>query len=188
MRPTELTREDWHRYYSNTYMMLEGENRVVHVRVNNAQFFISDFGSEVTTEVDFRSLDTWWPRPESVNYHGRGVYVGRKSDRGMKKSATKKHYFLASGGVIVSPLALLANFSGNQISGQAAMSMLDSGVLLSAAISKNIVLRSSSSGLTSVVYRGIDSGYIMDDQFTSQHNSFAAERIRTELREEGAIP
>ena len=195
MKPSDALQQDWRLYYDQSWM----EHKIFGpglVRViGNGLYFYRFPGDEMEAEgtaVRGTDLSCWWPRSGSYNAPGGAIYLARKTARSMRKSAhPSEHYVIKWGHASYGAYRIMLQLRNGPaiVDIDFAKKAIAAGVTSSAAVAHDIILtKGFDDEEFGVVFRGIHTGVINDDEFTPASPGAAlARRTVMRLREEEII-
>lgn len=195
MKPSDALQQDWRLYYDQAWM----EHKIygpgmVRVIGNSLYFyrFPDDQMEPEGISVRGTDLSCWWPRSGSYNAPGGAIYLARKTARSMRKSAhPSEHYIIKWGHADYGAHRIMLQLRAGPaiVDADFAKKALEAEVTSSAAIAHDLILtKGSVDEQFGVVFRGIHTGAIEDDEFcASSPGSALSRRTELRLREENVI-
>jgi hypothetical protein len=110
-------------------------------------------------------LECWWPRPGAFNVKGSAIYIARRAQRNMRKSAVSgDHYFVKWGTPYGKDVMVTLRDGPDTKTLRQAAKMLSTGSMTSVAISRDIIIYVEDDTLPDVyevVFRGIECGKLV---------------------------
>ena len=200
MKPTQARRQDWRMYYNAT-VMRHAELGIVHVKVeDNAKFYVSqvklhrvdpDIG--IVKHADWElakpaDLDIWFPRAGAYNIEGEAMYISRKAERSMKKSATANNHYRITYGPRRNDLMFVALARGyNHLSWPVAQEVMEKDMARAVAVTRDIILEKDEDKYN-IIFRGQEVGKLVEGEFLPTHEYAPATKLTfNKLYKEGIL-
>lgn len=101
MKPSDAKQQDWQLYYHQTWMMHSTHGPVlVYVDGNSLVGFKPGENFDKDKRMTFRAscLTPWWPRGGAFNTAHSAVYITRRAQRNMRKSAVGGGHYICTYG------------------------------------------------------------------------------------------
>lgn len=194
MNPQDAPNADWRMYYNNTWM-IHKKHGPCHVQVRMNEETGESFFQVVTTEektykrINSKDLSLFFPLVGSFNVGGSALYLGRRAQRQMRKSASYPDtYYITWGSRRPNQLKLLKQVVSPEYSSlESALEQVSNGTP-SVAISRNWIIAQKTSTLFNLIYKGTSIGTM--SMFTGKvklnaRSVFPESRIKAALRKEG---
>lgn len=192
MNPVDASPADWRMYYHNTWM-IHKTHGPCHVSVeydeeDGGSFFRINNGTKTFNRINSNHLMLWFPPVGAYNVGSNAVYLGRRAQRMMRKSAAYPDtYYVQWGGRPNATTLLKALIAPVYHTCEDAINKLRQGEARSLAISRHIILWVHN-GRINVVYKGHEVATAPKDskKFTlSALLPVPRDRLAAALRKEG---
>jgi len=168
MNPADAPMQDWRMYYNNTWMIHERYGAclvsVLQDDETGENFFkVTNTLGKNWNRINSNHLKLFFPPVGSYNVGTSAIYLGRRAQRQMRKSACYPDtYYVAWGGRPSSTRILKSVVSPVYPSVDEALPQLCDGTRRATAISRNWILAPLSKEQVSLIYKGVDVGTMTD--------------------------
>jgi len=193
MRPSEVPARDWHLYFNGT-IMRHDEHGIVNVQVSEQHIYWKRVGRQSWIPAEPGTLSCVWPTCGAVNYDGRAMFVGRRSRREARRSASMNHYYIGwdgtatESGTINGRLLRYLCYPDPYPSFEFSVEALRTGARHSVAVTPELIMLPHSEGVA-IVYKSDSAGVLKigeENEFIPTVNgSPASRRAIFRLRKEG---
>jgi len=175
MNPQDALPQDYPMYYNGCWME-HVDLGIGRVMVTGSRLYLdTDYGLSEATLVKAKDLICWWPRPGAFNGVRDAMYIARRAQRNMRKSAMPNdHYYLKWGNPYGgSDMMQLLKEGANHIPIEDALEAFAKKKRTSAAVSRDIIIHPTDTDpkVCSVIFRGNEVGTLENGYFTPLFSS-----------------